>query len=121
MTPQWRTLSPSGELLVEPTCSARCVIRDTRAPDQAASIGPLRSWGSLSQSRRGAPENSQRHDRSPGAALSAYAADRRELSDRDGGGGNSAVAKTGPNIPNTVKVAAAELRKAARGSPAGDS
>jgi hypothetical protein len=47
MTPQWRTLSPSGELLVEPTCSARCAIRDTRAPDQAASIGPLRSWAAF--------------------------------------------------------------------------
>jgi hypothetical protein len=55
------------------------------------------------------------------AALSAYVADRRELSDGDGGDGNSAVPKTGPNIPNTVPAVAAELRKGARGSPAGDS
>jgi len=38
----------------------------------------------------------------------------------DGGDGSSAVPKTGSNIPNTVP-AAAEFRKAARGSPAEDS
>jgi hypothetical protein len=56
-------------------------------------------------------------------ALSACVGDRRELSDRDGGDGNSAVSKTGPNIPNipnTMPAVAAELRKAARGSPAED-
>jgi len=52
-------------------------------------------------------------------ALSARVGDRRELSDRDGGDGSSAVPKTGSNIPNTVS--AAEFRKAARGSPAEDS
>jgi hypothetical protein len=53
-------------------------------------------------------------------ALSACVGDRRELSDRDGGDGSSAVPKTGPNIPNTVPAVAAEFRNAARGSPAED-
>jgi len=51
------------------------------------------------------------------AALSAYVGDRRELSDGDGGDGNSAVPKSRPNIPNTAMPA--ELRKAGRGSLAG--
>jgi hypothetical protein len=54
-------------------------------------------------------------------ALSACVGDRRELSDRDGGDGSSAVPKTGPNIPNIPNTVAAEFRKAARGSPAEDS
>src|SRR6266567_8649757 len=29
--PQWRKLSPSVELLVDPGCGARCAVRDTRA------------------------------------------------------------------------------------------
>jgi hypothetical protein len=29
---EWQTLSPSAELMVSPDCSARCVVRDTRAP-----------------------------------------------------------------------------------------
>jgi hypothetical protein len=53
------------------------------------------------------------------AALNAYVADRRELSDGDGGDGNNAVPKSHPNIPNTVR-AAAEVHKTGRGSPAGD-
>jgi hypothetical protein len=42
------------------------------------------------------------------AALSAYAADRRELSDGDGGDGNSVLPSTRPNIPmpNTTAAAA---------------
>jgi hypothetical protein len=30
--PEWRRLSPSAELLVDPGCGARCAIRDTGAP-----------------------------------------------------------------------------------------
>ena len=30
--PQWRKLSPSAELMVDPGCGARCAVRDTRAP-----------------------------------------------------------------------------------------
>jgi hypothetical protein len=48
--PQWRRLSPSAELLVDPECQARGIIRDTRArgadrfhwsvlpPDQSHSV-----------------------------------------------------------------------------------
>ena len=31
VTPLWRTLSPSAQVLVNPECRARCAIRDTRA------------------------------------------------------------------------------------------
>jgi hypothetical protein len=29
---KWRALSPSAELMVSPECTARCAVRDTRAP-----------------------------------------------------------------------------------------
>jgi hypothetical protein len=31
---QWRKLSPSAELMVDPGCGARCAIRDTGAPGE---------------------------------------------------------------------------------------
>jgi hypothetical protein len=30
--PEWRRVSPSAELMVNPECHARCAVRDTRAP-----------------------------------------------------------------------------------------
>ena len=34
VAPQWRRLSPSAELMVDPGCGARCAIRDTGAPGE---------------------------------------------------------------------------------------
>ena len=31
-TPKWRAISPSAELMLSPELSARCAVRDTRAP-----------------------------------------------------------------------------------------
>jgi hypothetical protein len=33
VAPQWRSMSPSAELMVAPACGARCAVRDTGATD----------------------------------------------------------------------------------------
>jgi hypothetical protein len=39
LTPQWRAISPSVQLMVDPECRARSVIRDTWAPGVALALG----------------------------------------------------------------------------------
>lgn len=91
-------------------------------PGQTAFNGPSRFWGGLARSLRGALGSVQKARSLAEAALSAYVANRRALSDGNDGDGNSAVPKTGPNIPKPNTVATeANLGKAGRGSPAGDS
>jgi hypothetical protein len=61
VTPEWRKLSPSAELLLDPESGARCAIRDIR---QTATIGPSRCL-ETTRLRQGVLGSLQKHDRSP--------------------------------------------------------
>jgi hypothetical protein len=86
-SPQWRRLSPSAELLVDPECQVRGIIRDTRArgadrfhwsvfaPDQSHTVAAGHT-GRIARGRWLAE-----------TALRAFVEDWREQSGRQGGHG----------------------------------
>ena len=83
--PEWRRVSPSAELLVDPECQARGIIRDTRArgadrfhwsvlpPDQSYTVAAGHT-GRIARGRSLAE-----------TALRAFVEDWREQSDRQNG------------------------------------
>jgi hypothetical protein len=85
--PEWRTISPSAELLIDPECQARGIIRDTRArgadrfhwsvvvPEQSHTAAAGHT-GDIARARSLAE-----------VALRAYVEDWRELSVEQGGDG----------------------------------
>jgi hypothetical protein len=85
--PEWRTISPSAELLIDPECQARDIIREIRArgadrfhwsvvvPEQSHTVAAGHT-GNIARARSLAE-----------VALRAYVEDWRELSDAQGGDG----------------------------------
>ena len=120
--PEWRTVTPSAELLVHLECRARCAIRDIRAPGAARFHWTVTVLGRARPVAAGRGGEIVQARSLAEAALSAYVVDRRELPDGNGGDGNNTVPKPRPNIPKPNTTAAGvPLSKAAPGSPAGDS
>jgi hypothetical protein len=85
--PDWRTISPSAELFIDPECQARGIIRDIRAR------GADRfHWSVVVQEQShtvaaGHTGNVARARSVAEVALRAYVEDWRELSDEQGGDG----------------------------------
>jgi hypothetical protein len=99
VTREWRKLSPSAEVLVDPESGARCAIRDTEAAGADRYHWTVAFLGDINPVAAGPTGEPVEAPSLAGAALSAYVADRRELSDGDDGGGNSAVPKNWPQYP----------------------
>jgi len=59
---QWRKLSPSAELMVDPGCGARCAIRDTGAPGEGRCHWTVTVFDELVRRRRGTLGSLRRHD-----------------------------------------------------------
>jgi hypothetical protein len=55
--PKWRAISPSAELMVSPDCSARCSVRDTRAPGADRFRWTVAVLGQLDPIAEGRAEN----------------------------------------------------------------
>ena len=82
---EWQTVSASAELMVSPDCSARCVVRDTRAPGGDRYRWTVTVLGQLDPVAQGRAENRVEARSLAEAAVAAYFADRAEpISARDG-------------------------------------
>jgi hypothetical protein len=82
--PEWRTLSPSAELLVDPERRARCAVRDTQAPGADRFLWGVTLLGhfhTIAVGRTGEREEARQLAE---AALVTYAADWREVPIRQG-------------------------------------
>ena len=85
--PQWRKLSPSAELLVDPGCGARCAVRDTRATGRDRYQWSMSMFGEAQPVAEGRAEDREEAQFLATQALRAYAADLHELgSGQDGDG-----------------------------------
>jgi hypothetical protein len=85
VTPQWRSLSPSAELMVSPECSARCAIRDTRAAGADSFRWAVMLLGQLDPVAEGRTKNRAEARSLAQAGVAAYFANRPEPS----GGGSA--------------------------------
>jgi hypothetical protein len=77
--PEWRTLSPSAELLVDPERRTRCAVRHTQVPGADRflwSVTLLRHLHTIAVGRTGEREEARQLAE---AALATYAADWREV------------------------------------------
>jgi len=72
---EWRTLSPSAELLVSPERSARCAVRDTRAPGADRVRWTVAVLGQLDPVAEGRTENRAEARLLAEAAVAAYLAE----------------------------------------------
>jgi hypothetical protein len=84
---EWRALSPSAELLVDPDRRARCSVRDTLAPGAHRFLWSVTLSGSLLPIAKGRAGERAEARQLAEAALSAYAADWSELSGGRSGDG----------------------------------
>jgi hypothetical protein len=82
---EWQTVSPSAELMLSPDCSARCVVRDTRAPGADRFRWSVAVLGQLDPVAEGRTENRVEARSLAEAAVAAYFANRAEPS----GGGSA--------------------------------
>jgi hypothetical protein len=82
---QWQTLSPSAELMVSPERSARCVVRDTRAPGGDRFRWTVAVLGQLAPVAYGRAKDRAEARLLAEAAVTAYFADWVEPS----GGGSA--------------------------------
>jgi hypothetical protein len=73
---EWQTVSPSAELMVSPDCSARCVVRDTRAPGGDRFRWTVAVLGQLDPVAEGRAENRVEARSLAEAAVAAYFANR---------------------------------------------
>jgi hypothetical protein len=83
VTPQWRAISPSAELMLSPERSARCAVRDTRAPGADRFRWTVAVLGQLDPVAEGRTENRAEARSLAEAAVAAYFANR---ADQSGGG-----------------------------------
>jgi hypothetical protein len=83
--PKWRSLSPSAELMVSPDRSARCAVRDTRAPGADRFRWTVAVLGQLDPIAEGRTENRAEARSLAETAIAVYFADRVEPS----GGGSA--------------------------------
>jgi hypothetical protein len=84
-TLQWRSLSPSAELLVSPDSRARCVVRDTRAAGAVRFRWTVTLLGQLDPVAEGRTENRAEARSLAEGVVAAYFANRAEPS-RGGSG-----------------------------------
>jgi hypothetical protein len=80
-TPQWQALSPSAELMVSPERSARCAVRDTRAPGADRFRWTVAVLGQLDPVAEGRTKDRAEARLLAEAAVAAYFADRAKPSD----------------------------------------
>jgi hypothetical protein len=80
-TPQWQALSPSAELMVSPERSARCAVRDTRAPGADRFRWTVAVLGQLDPVAEGRTRDRAEARLLAEAAVAAYFADRTKPSD----------------------------------------
>ena len=80
---KWQALSPSAELMVSPEHSARCSVRDTRAPGADRFCWTVAVLGQLDPVAEGRAESRAEARLLAEAAVAAYFANRAEPS---GGG-----------------------------------
>jgi hypothetical protein len=64
-TPRWQAISPSAELMVSAEHSARCAVRDTRAPGGDRFRWTVAVLGQLTRLQKGELGTEQRRARSP--------------------------------------------------------
>jgi hypothetical protein len=75
-TPKWLALSPSAELMISPDCSARCSVRDTRAPGVDRFRWTVAVLGQLDPIAEGRTENRVEARSLAEAAVSTYFANQ---------------------------------------------
>jgi hypothetical protein len=83
-TPKWRAVSPSAELMVSQDCSARGIVRDTRAPGGDRFRWIVVVLGQLEPVAEGRTENRAEARSLAEAAVAAYFTNRAELSGTGG-------------------------------------
>jgi hypothetical protein len=83
---EWQTVSPSAELMVSPDCSARGVVRDTRAPGGDRFRWTVAVLGQLDPVAEGRAENRAEARLLAEVAVAAYFANRAEPSGRRSSG-----------------------------------
>ena|SRR5215467_5042791 len=82
---EWQTVSPSVELMISQDCSARCVVRDTRAAGEDRFRWTVAVLGELDPIAEGRAENRLEARRLAEAAVAAYFTNRvGPISARDG-------------------------------------
>ena len=79
---KWQALGPSAELMVSPEHSARCAVRDTRAPGGDRFRWTVAVLGQLDPVAEGRAESPAEARLLAEAAVTAYFADRAEPSGR---------------------------------------
>ena len=70
--PEWRRVSPSAELMFDPECRARCVIRDTRAPGAGRFLWTVAVLGQLDPVAEGRAKDRAEARLLAKAAVAAY-------------------------------------------------
>jgi hypothetical protein len=75
---EWQALSPSAELMVSPERSARCAVRDTRAPGAARFRWTVAVLGQLDPVAEGRAENRAEARLLAEATVAAYFAEPSE-------------------------------------------
>jgi hypothetical protein len=78
---EWQTVSPSAELVVSRDCSARCVVRDTKAAGEDRFRWTVAVLGQLDPIAEGRAENRVEARQLAQAALYTHATDGRGGSD----------------------------------------
>jgi hypothetical protein len=76
---KWQAFSPSAELMVSPELSARCAVRDTRAPGAERFRWTVAVLGQLDPVAEGRAESRAEARSLAEAAVTAYFADLGEL------------------------------------------
>jgi hypothetical protein len=87
VAPEWRAISPSVELLVNPECRARCAVRDTGARGGKRFHWTVTVLGRSRPVAAGRTRGRAEARSLAETALSGYVAEGRELSRADGGDG----------------------------------
>jgi hypothetical protein len=77
---EWQTVSPSADLMVSPDCSARCVVRDTKAASGNRFRWTVAVLGQLDPVAERRTENRVEARSLAEAAVAAYFAGRAEPS-----------------------------------------
>jgi hypothetical protein len=79
-TLQWRSLSPSAELMISPDCRARCIVRDTRAAGADRFRWTVTLLGQLDPVAEGRTANRAEARSLAEGVVAAYSANRVEPS-----------------------------------------
>ena len=79
VTPRWLALSPSAELMVSPERSARCAVRDTRAPGEDRFRWTVAVLGQVEPVAEGRAQNRAEARSLAEVAIAAYFADCVEV------------------------------------------